>query len=331
MLLGTIDGDRTRELAGLAVGSYDYLSAHTRSGPAALYRVQAQVQSRRSCGPWEEGLLSNAVEIAATLTQRQRQALAILAQAERPLRNKDFHGRFETDGRRTTGWAKALGPCTKARDHDDWESLWARGLVTVKDNCSYTIRLRGARSLPVIGSVAMRAKVRPVPSCADDAPPIGSEAGSGYSTPKPQAERLPEQSWLPNSRLIDLGALSDRARAAVACSYCFTSDRAREWKRVPRRPADRPDDVAFAPWFGRRYPSTTPRVAIMLLNPGHKAALHKLKRRDLGHQLRDGVIAYEDYLKHLTPLVEEWGSPRGAVVRCGVAPVRPDRWRVGAP
>ena len=77
--------------------------------------------------------MSNAVEIARMLKLRQRQALEILANAERPLRNKDFHERFETDGRRTTGWAKALGPCTKTRNHDP-ESLWAQGLVTVIDN-----------------------------------------------------------------------------------------------------------------------------------------------------------------------------------------------------
>lgn len=62
--------------------------------------------------------MSNPVDLAASLTQRQRQALDILAKAERPLRNKDFRERFAPDGRRTTGWAKALGPCTKPRDHD---------------------------------------------------------------------------------------------------------------------------------------------------------------------------------------------------------------------
>ena len=74
--------------------------------------------------------MSDAFEIAATLKKRQRHALEILAKAERPLRNRDFHERFETDGQRTTGWANALGPCTKARNHDP-TSLWARGLVTV--------------------------------------------------------------------------------------------------------------------------------------------------------------------------------------------------------
>ncbi len=88
---------------------------------------------------------------------------------------------------------------------------------------------------------------------------------------------------------------------------------AREWGRVPQRPADRPDDVAFVPWFGRRYPLSTPRIAVMMLNPGHAAAPHKLKRRDLGHQLRDGTIGYDEYVSHLTPLVREWGF--GAVVR----------------
>ena len=82
--------------------------------------------------------MNKAVEIDRMLTSQQRQALKILANAERPLRNKDFHERFETDGRGTTGWAKALGPCTKPRNHDP-ESLRARGLVTVIDNRYYTI------------------------------------------------------------------------------------------------------------------------------------------------------------------------------------------------
>ena len=76
------------------------------------------------------------------LTRRQMQALQILAKAERPLRNKDFHERAETDGRRITGWAKALGPCTKPRDHDPM-SLRAQGLVAVVEGSSYTITARG--------------------------------------------------------------------------------------------------------------------------------------------------------------------------------------------
>ena len=72
--------------------------------------------------------MSNAVEIARMLKLRQRQALEILANAERPLRNKDFHERFETDGRSKSGWAKALGPCTKTRNQGP-ESLWAQGRV----------------------------------------------------------------------------------------------------------------------------------------------------------------------------------------------------------
>ncbi len=52
--------------------------------------------------------MSNAVAIARMLKLRQRQALEILANAERPLRNKDYHETFETDARRKSGWAKAL-------------------------------------------------------------------------------------------------------------------------------------------------------------------------------------------------------------------------------
>ena len=137
--------------------------------------------------------MSNAVEIARMLKLRQRQALEMLANAERPLRNKDFHERFETDGRRTTGWAKALGPCTKARSHDP-ESLWARGLVTVIDNRSYKIMPVGCEVAAVIESVAIRPTVRCELPCADGAPAIGPSGNSKEpSKLTPQAERLSEQ------------------------------------------------------------------------------------------------------------------------------------------
>ena len=137
--------------------------------------------------------MSNAVEIARMLKLRQRQALEILANAERPLRNKDFHERFETDGRRTTGWAKALGPCTKTRNHDP-ESLWAQGLVTVIDNCSYKITPVGCEVAAVIESVVIRPTVRCELPCADGAPAIGP-SGNPKEPSKltPQAKRLSEQ------------------------------------------------------------------------------------------------------------------------------------------
>lgn len=137
--------------------------------------------------------MSNAVEIARMLKLRQRQALEILANAERPLRNKDFHERFETDGRRTTGWAKALGPCTKTRNHDP-ESLWARGLVTVIDNRSYKITPVGCEVAAVIESVVIRPTVRCEVPCADGAPAIGPSGNSKEpSKLTPQAERPSEQ------------------------------------------------------------------------------------------------------------------------------------------
>lgn len=75
--------------------------------------------------------MSNSFEMATTLTQRQRQALEILAKAERPFRNKDFHERFETDGRRTTGWPKHLDLVRKldtmtrpVYGHADWFLSW---------------------------------------------------------------------------------------------------------------------------------------------------------------------------------------------------------------
>lgn len=91
------------------------------------------------------------------------------------------------------------------------------------------------------------------------------------------------------------------------------SDRAEEWGHVPERPANRRDDVALVPWVGAHYSTSTPRVVVMMLNPGHAAAPHKLIRRDLGHQLRNGDITYEEYNTKLTPFVPKWGF--GGVVR----------------
>lgn len=62
-------------------------------------------------------------DIVAVLTKRQKQAMEILFAAARPLRNKDFKKSHDRN-RRTTGWSKALGPCTKLRSHDPL-SLWA--------------------------------------------------------------------------------------------------------------------------------------------------------------------------------------------------------------
>jgi hypothetical protein len=112
----------------------------------------------------------------------------------------------------------------------------------------------------------------------------------------------------PNSNT--LGVL---AREAVGCSYCFMNERATEWGRVPERPANRRDDVAVPPWVGAHYWDTAPRVVVMMLNPGHATASHKHIRRDLGHQLRDGTITYDDYNKQLIELVPQWGF--GAVLR----------------
>jgi hypothetical protein len=114
--------------------------------------------------------------------------------------------------------------------------------------------------------------------------------------------------------ILKLDILSQHARDAVACSYCFKPDRAREWNRaLPRRPQDRSDDVALAPWIGPRYSVAEPRVAVVMLNPGHAPAPHKLNRGKLGRQLRDGEISYEEYNAKLTDLVPKWGF--GGIVR----------------
>ncbi|MCG8444170.1 MAG: hypothetical protein MI753_00420 [Hyphomicrobiales bacterium] len=137
--------------------------------------------------------MANAVELARMLTPRQRQALEILANAERPLRNKDFHERFKTDGRRTTGWAKALGPCTKTRNHD-LGSLWARGLVTVTNNRYYKITPNGSEVAAVMESGATRPTVRHELPCVDGAPAIGPSGNSKEPCKlTPQAGRPNEQ------------------------------------------------------------------------------------------------------------------------------------------
>ena len=85
--------------------------------------------------------------IVAALTQCQREALAILVKAGRPLRNRDFAC---FTGHRRTGFAKALGPCTKPREHDP-ASLWAKGLVRLK-GLFYTITEAGQDVARAIGS-----------------------------------------------------------------------------------------------------------------------------------------------------------------------------------
>jgi hypothetical protein len=148
--------------------------------------------------------MSKALKIARMLKPRQRQALEILAKAERPLRNKDFKKRFGIDGRRTTGWSKALGPCTKPRNHDP-ESLWARGLVKVIDNRYYKITPLGWEVAAAIESVAIRPTVRRKLPCADGAPAISSSDNSKEpSKLTPQAERPSEQLREFRSRLDKL-------------------------------------------------------------------------------------------------------------------------------
>lgn len=110
-----------------------------------------------------------------------------------------------------------------------------------------------------------------------------------------------------------LEILTHQAREAVACSYCFRAGRALEWGRIPERPAHRPDDVALAPCVGPHYSTATPRVVVMMLNPGHAPAPHKITRKELGRQIRNAEITYEEYNVKLALLVREWGF--GAVVR----------------
>jgi len=113
---------------------------------------------------------------------------------------------------------------------------------------------------------------------------------------------------------LKLEILSQQAQEAVACSYCFMPERTLDWKRVPpTRPPDRPDDVAMAPSVGSRYSMTSPRVTVVMMNPGHAPAQHKVVRQKLGRRLKDGEISYEEYNRKLALLVPEWGF--GGVVR----------------
>ncbi len=78
-----------------------------------------------------------------------------------------------------------------------------------------------------------------------------------HSPPRLPPEQKPDSKMMqPSSdpsHTEQFETLSQRAREAVTCSHCFVSDRVLDWGHVPRRPDDRPDDVAFAPWIGQRY------------------------------------------------------------------------------
>ncbi len=109
---------------------------------------------------------------------------------------------------------------------------------------------------------------------------------------------------------INLEILGNQARRTVACNYCFSNERDEEWGKVPTRPIDREDDVAAAPWVSAGYKTSSPRVVVMMLNPGHAAADHKQRRKQLGIQLRDGAITYDEYNNELAQLVPKWGFGR---------------------
>lgn len=107
--------------------------------------------------------------------------------------------------------------------------------------------------------------------------------------------------------MTNLKDLNRMMSEAIACNYCFMNDRKHEWNSVPQRPESRMDDLPVLPWVGDRYFRVRPRVIVMMLNPGHAAATHKLDRRDLGKQFKGGRSDYEEYNKCLIPLVPQWG------------------------
>lgn len=107
--------------------------------------------------------------------------------------------------------------------------------------------------------------------------------------------------------MTNLKDLNGMMSEAIACNYCFMNDRKHEWNNVPKRPESRLDDLPVLPWVGDSYFRVRPRIIVMMLNPGHAAATHKLDRRDLGKQFKCGHIDYEEYNKRLISLVPQWG------------------------
>lgn len=133
------------------------------------------------------------------------------------------------------------------------------------DNCSYIITALGREVASALGAGAIRGKAGDDPTSADSSSAVGPAArldtAKQASKLTPLVEQVRHESSFPTTQPVgrsDLGALSQRAREAVGCSYCFMNERSREWGCVPQRPADRPDDVPFVPWFGRHYPLSTP-------------------------------------------------------------------------
>ena len=183
---------------------------------------------------------SNAIELATSLTQRQRQALDVVAKAERPLRNKDFRERFAPDGRRTTGWAKALGPCTKPRDHDP-ASLWAGGLVTVVDNFTYTITALGRAVVNATGSRAIHAKVECERSCASLShsvdPATALRTSEERRQPMPPAERPQSEFALPRPRVCGPPGADGSQRIPFLKDFADRHDLRYEPKLFGRWPA----------------------------------------------------------------------------------------------
>lgn len=104
--------------------------------------------------------------------------------------------------------------------------------------------------------------------------------------------------------------LAEQSRCAVKCTYCFSNARVGHWQHVPKRPANRPDDVAAVPYVGTQYWDRSPRVAVMMLNPGGAAADHKLARRDAGLALGKGEIDYACYNETMATLLPKWGFGR---------------------
>ena len=141
------------------------------------------------------------------------------------------------------------------------------------------------------------------------------DCGCRSARPRLSESFVDARNPLVGASMIDdrLPILSEQSRRAVQCTFCFCPDRSAEWAFVPTRPANRPDDVAVPPYVGPDYWSARQRIAVMMLNPGHAAAEHKMMRRDLGRKLRDGEIDYTSYNEQLAELLPKWGF--GGVVR----------------
>lgn len=89
------------------------------------------------------------------------------------------------------------------------------------------------------------------------------------------------------------------AREALSCRECFRL----------REVAAPPFDIAQPRWVGPHYWNTSPRVAILMINPGKGSATAEILT--LYRDARDGRCGIDEVLEHERQSMPEWGRPRG--------------------